>query len=314
MKWILSLLTRDIIFLFVGALLGYLASLIVAKQTERKKELVAEVMNRGIIIEAATACPFDVLDRTGRKLSDVYFICVRIWNRGKDCVVRQDISKESPLFIKIPDEVGVLGEPVFFKDGCEIGLAVSARENNKFELDFECVNAGEWAEIGFFVEGYPKKKLSAGGRIFGQDKDFSFYIDDGVLPIGEWIGIIFLLAMLILCPISLIVGVVWLLRDYSWDTLFVNPGEVPEALKRMLAFGIVIPLMFAVYYIFKWVEKRKHPKSYPADESFEPSQAKAIGAMWGMALSRRRYSVSNSVHNSGEIAPAVLEEKPDSVN
>src|SRR6266446_5596592 len=184
MNWDDLLTIKDAVLLGIGGVLGYAANMLVAKQTAKKKNLILETTGRRIIVEAADACPFYLLDKQRNQLSNVYLINVRLWNKGSEHVLRSDISKESPLRVNLLDEAQVLGEPIIFRGSSDIGLQITEKSKNTYEITFECVNPSEWAELGFFVKDNPRIRLSASGRIFGQKSDFMFHMDDGRASVG----------------------------------------------------------------------------------------------------------------------------------
>src|SRR5690349_5802256 len=148
MSWGDILTNKDMILLGIGGALGYAANMLVAKQTAKKKNLTLQITRRSIIVEAADSCPFYLLDKQGNYLSNVYLISVRLWNRGNEHILRSDISKESPLLVNLLDDAQVLGEPIIFRGGSDIGLEIAEKSKNIYEITFECVNPGEWAEFG----------------------------------------------------------------------------------------------------------------------------------------------------------------------
>lgn len=301
MNWNDVITIKDAVLLGFGGLLGYVSSIIVAKQTAKKKNLILETVGRKIIVEAADRCPFDMLDKQGNKLSNVYLICVRLWNTGGEHVLGSDISKESPLLVKFSGDASVLGEPIIFRGGSDIGLQILEKGKDTYQVTFECVNSGEWAELGFFVKDNPRIRLSASGRIFGQESDFMFHMDDERAPIGERLASFFLVAFVFCSPIALIVGLVFLLKDHSISALWINPDSLPSFIPVCLLYGILVPLLFARFYFLNWLERRRNPKTYPLEQDYKPSEAQNIGAMWGTALSGKRYGVSSSIHSIGQI-------------
>lgn len=311
MNWNDLVTTKDAVLLGVGGVLGYAASLLVAKQTEKKKNLIIETTGRRIIVEAADACPFDIFDKQGNKLSNVYLISVRLWNKGNEHILRADISSESPLLVNLLDDAQVLGEPIIFRGGIDIGLQITEKSKNTYEVAFECVNPDEWAELGFFVKDNPRIHLSASGRIFGQKSDFMFRMDDGRASAGERSAAFFAVFFIITSPIALIVGLIFLLKDYSVSALLFSPDAIPEFIRQCLAYGVTVPTILALYYLMMWFKRKSNPKTYLLDEDYEPSQAQNIGAMWGTALSGRRYRVSSSIHSSGEIVVSKPTEPSD---
>jgi hypothetical protein len=141
--------------------------------------------------------------------------------------LRSDISKESPLRVNLLGEAQVLGEPIIFRGSSDIGLQITEKSKNTYEITFECVNPGERAEMGFFVKDKPRIRLSASGRIFGQKSDFMFHMDDGRASVGGRLTAFVAVSLVITSPIALITGLIFLFKDYSISTLFSNPDSLP---------------------------------------------------------------------------------------
>src|SRR5712691_5393786 len=108
-------------------------------------------------------------------------------------------------------------------------------------------------------------------------------------------------SLVITSPIALITGLIFLFKDYSISTLFSNPDSLPWYIKSSLGLGIMVTMMSAIHYLGNWLERKRNPKTYPLDQDYKPSEAQNIGAMWGTALSGKRYGVSSSIHSRGEI-------------
>ncbi|WP_444888284.1 hypothetical protein [Microbulbifer sp. JMSA008] len=292
---------KDIILLASGGAIGYLANFIVAKQTEKKRGLTIETTGRRIIVESASSCPFTISDLDGHKIDNVYLINVRIWNKGKQHIEKKDISREHPLEINFSDDTQILGDPIIFRGSDKIGLNTHKKDENKYGIDFECINPGEWSEMGFFIKENPNIKVSASGRVYGQNNDFNISIDDSRVSWSERLIVGWLLLILVLSPASLIYGAWWLFNEYSFATLVNNPESIPDNLKRLLGLGLIVPLLAFLGYSHVWLKRRGNPKSYPIDEDYSPSETKNIGALWGIALSGKNYRISGSSRNKGDI-------------
>lgn len=292
---------KDLIILFAGGLVGYLANMIVAKQTDKSRGLVLETTGRRVIIESATSCPFTINDQNGNQLDNVYLINVRVWNKGKKHVERTSISKEHPLEIHLDEEAEILGDPIVFRGSDKIGLNIQRKQSNTYSIDFECVNPDEWSELGFFVKDTPNVNVTASGRVYGQNHDFNLTIDDSRASWFERVFLGLILIFVFLSPIALFWGGWWLLTDYSLSILINESDKIPENLSLLLAYGFFTPLIALISFSEGLLKKRGNPKSYPIDEDFRPDEAKNIGALWGTALSGKNYRVSASSHNQGEI-------------
>lgn len=301
MDTIYSIETKELVFLILGVLLGGVASWIVTKITEKRKGLVVETTGRRTIVESAAFCPFKITDLDGRKLDNVYLINIRIWNKGKEHVLGSEISKDRPLTISLDSETKILGEPIIFRGSDKIGLNIHLVDKNTYKLDFECVNPDEWSEIGIFVEDKFDSKIAASGRVFGQDHDFNVTIDDGKSSLRERLLEGFLVLFFVLWPFGLGYGLYWLFSDFSFQQAINDFDSLPHMLRSLLTYVMMVPTIGIMYYITISGKRRGNPKSYPIDEDYQPSQAQNIGAMWGTAISGKRYRVSRSSRNFGEI-------------
>lgn len=293
--------TKDIIVLMLGGVLGYLINIMVAKQTDKKRGLTLQTTGRRIIVESASSCPFVINDLNGNQLDNVYLINIRLWNKGKQHVERKDISREHPLRIHFDTETEILGEPIIFQGSNHISLETVREDKNSYRIDFECVNHDEWAEMGFFVKDNPNVNVTASGRIYGQNSNFNLSIDDSRAGMGTRLITWLFLILLVLSPLSLIAGLIWLFSEYSLSALINANDTLPDMLKRLLIWGILLPLVAISGYAPIWFKRRVNPQSYLLDEDFAPGEAKNIGALWGTALHGKNYRVSDSSRNNGDI-------------
>jgi hypothetical protein len=295
---------KDFILLIAGAILGYIADRIVVRQTEPRKDLVLQTIGRQIIVESIDSYPFSVVDHNGSKLNNVYLINIRIWNRGTQHVLGSEISRDQPLLIHFEDGTKILGDPLVFrrrKSGDNIRLSVKEIKDGEYKLDFECLNRDEWAELGFFVKDNPFVKVTATGRIFGQESNFQVAMDDSRATLGDRVASFLLVLFVVSSPLNLAVGLFLLLQGYNpWD-LIARPEAIPRYIFGLLMCGVIVPLTAGSYYFVNWLQRRRHPKTYPIGEDFQPRQLQHIGAMWGTALTGKQYGVSTSMHSIGEI-------------
>lgn len=292
---------KEFALLFLGVFLGGIASWIVNKITEKKKGLIVQTTGRRIIVESASFCPFKITDLEGRPLDNVYLINIRVWNKGNQHVLGSEISKDCPLIISLDKETKTLGDPIIFRGSDKIGLSLQLIDVNTYKLDFECINPDEWSEIGIFVEGKSDSKVSASGRVFGQNHDFNVTIDDGTISFGERLLVGFTLLFIVLWPFGAGYGLYWLSSDYSFQQAIADFDSLPYALRCLLSYAMILPMLIITYFVALSLKRKGNPKSYPIDEDYEPSQAQNIGAMWGTAISGKKYRVSRSSKNYGEI-------------
>lgn len=298
-----SIDTKDMILLGAGVVLGYFASLIVAKQTEKRKNLVLEVVGREIVVEQTPDCPFSITDTTGEILESVYLFVTRVWNKGTEAVRGDEISPIAPLGIEIAASARVLGKPQVMKPNNDMEFSVAAIESNKFVVTFDCLNPDEWVQVGFFVTGDPRAPIKGGGRVFGQHTQFDVTTDDSRAPWSERLNSLVAFLLIVLSPFSLATAIWWAYTEYDVIDLVAGQDKLPRLLQSLFAFGIFVPVIAMVYFGSIWLKRKTNPKGYPIREDFEPSQWQALRAFFLTAITGRKYQVSTSVYDYGEIKP-----------
>lgn len=298
-----SIDTKDMILLGAGVVLGYLANLVVAKQTEKRKNLVLEVVGREIVVERTPDFPFSITSASGEALDSIYFLVTRVWNKGTDAVRGNEVSPTTPLSIEIAASARLLGEPQVMKPHDDMEFAVAAIGANKFAVTFDCLNPDEWVQVGFFVTGDPRAPIKGSGRVFGQHAQFDLTTDDSRAPWSERLNSLIAFLLIVTSPFSLAIAVWWAYADYRVIDLVVDTEKLPRFLQMLFAFGILVPALAAVYFGSIWLKRRANPKGYPIREDFEPSQWQALRAFLLTAITGKRYQVSTSVYDYGEIKP-----------
>lgn len=298
---------KDIILLALGALLGYLLSLIAAKQTEKRKDLVLEVLGRQIVAESTDTCPFLITDQAGMKLDNVYFFVVRVWNRGREAVRGDEISLTAPLSIEVSEEASVIGEPQIMKPHPDMEFSITSLHQNKYRISFDCLNHDEWVQVGFYMTGNPRATIRGAGRVFGQHSEFDITTDDSRTGWFERLTYILAVLMIVSSPFALLGALRWAYTDYSISDLFVNPDKLPKLLVMMFGLGATFLVVTVCYFSALWLKRKKNPKGYPIREDFEPTQRESLRAFYLTALHGKRYEVSTSVHDYGEIRTRSIE-------
>jgi hypothetical protein len=293
--------TKDLILLGLGGVLGYLLSLIAAKQTEKKKDLVLEVLGRQIVAEATEYCPFRIVDLAGEPLDNVYFIVVRVWNRGREAVRGDEISPSAPITIDLGEDIKVIGPPRVTKPHQAMDFSINSVDQNRYQIGFDCLNQDEWVQIGFYTAGNPRAVIKGTGRVFGQHSDFAITTDDSKATIYERLTALIAFAMIVSSPFCLFFALWWIYEDYTLAEVFHQPDKLPKTLSAMLYLGILIPVISAFYFFSLWLKRKRNPKGYPIREDFEPTQSQSLKAFYLTALHGKRYEVSTSVHDYGEI-------------
>jgi len=293
--------TKDLLLLGLGGVLGYLLSLIAAKQTEKKKDLVLEVLGRQIVAEATGHCPFRIVDLAGEPLDNVYFIVVRVWNRGREAVRGDEISPNAPITVDLGDDIKVIGSPLVTKPHHAMDFSIQHLDQSKYKIGFDCLNQDEWVQIGFYTAGNPRAVIKGSGRVFGQDSDFALTTDDSKATFYERITALIAFLMIVSSPICLILASWWIYKDYTLSEVFLSPEKLPKALYAMIYLGIFIPVISGFYFFSLWLKRKRNPKGYPIREDFEPTQSQSLKAFYLTALHGKRYEVSTSVHDYGEI-------------
>lgn len=298
-----SIDTKEMILLSAGGVFGYLASLLVAKQTERNKNLVLEVVGREIVAEKVESCPFSIVTANGEQIDNVYLIVARVWNKGGIQVQGNEISPNAPLNIVISKSAKVLGDPVVIKPHREMEFNINEIEPNKYEISFDCLNPDEWVQVGFFITGDPRTPIKGTGRIFGQHVQFDITTDDSRATWYERITSLLAFLLIVSSPFSLAGAVWWAYTDYQLTDLVRNQEKLPELLKGMFAQGILVPMLAAFYFGSIWIKRKVNPKSYPIREDFQPTQWQSLKAFLLTAITGKSYQVSNSAYDYGEIKP-----------
>ncbi|OCX25505.1 hypothetical protein [Pseudomonas graminis] len=293
--------TKDFILLILGAVSGYVISLIVARQTEKKKDLVLEVLGRQIVVERSNHCPFLITDQDGIQLDNIYFFVVRIWNRGREAVRGDEISTDAPLMIEVGEEARVLGDPHILKPHLAMRFSIASPEPNKFVFSFDCLNQDEWVQLGFYIAGDPRAVIKGSGRVFGQHLDFDITTDDS--RIGLVARLVALTAFVLIAgsPFALAGSLWWAYNDYTIADIFFNPEQLPRMLMALFFTGAMTHSIAAFYFASIWFKRIKNPKGYPIREDFEPNQRQSLQAIFLTALRGRRHETSTSLHNYGEI-------------
>lgn len=302
--------SKDLILLGAGGVLGYLPSLLVAKQTEKKKNLILEVVGREIVVERTPDCPFSITASSGEQLDSVYFFVTRVWNKGSEVVRGDEISQAAPLTIEIGDSVRLLGEPQVIKPHAEMEFCITEVTKNKFTISFDCLNQDEWVQIGFFVTGDPRAPIKGSGRVFGQHLEFDITTDDSKAHWGERLMSLLAFLLVVTSPITLGSAIWWAYKDYQLIDLVSNQENLPRLLQIMFAQGIFVPVLSALYFGSLWLKRKANPKGYPIREDFEPSQWQSLRAFLLTALTGKRYQVSTSVYDYGEIKPRASGRSP----
>ena len=292
---------RDLSLLLLGAILSYLVGLIVADQTDKKKNLLLKLVEKAIILEEGTYCPFTIQDdETKEILDNCYGLIIRLWNEGKIEILSSDISETNPLKISIDSSARVIGNP----RGCSsenIVFSVEKDEENCYLIDFDCINPQEWIEIIFYITGDPLAKINATGRIYGQEAEFNFINNDGKATTYE--RITHLIAALFITsnfPL-LIIGLFWLFSQYSLNQFIYDFNSLPNLLEMILLLGIGGTTVILFAYLVSWFKRKQTPKGYILEEDYFPNPFQTIKIWWAIALTGKYYKVSNSAYSFGKI-------------
>jgi hypothetical protein len=272
---------------------------IFSSRGKQDKHLTIETTRRLIVAEDLEHCPFSIMDGDGKPIYNCYLIEFRIWNKGKDVIRDQDISKSEHFILEISSGARVLGSPFLSRDPDNIGLSISELENGKFKIDFEFINADEWLEIGFYVTGNPNARVSASGRIAGQKSTgFDVSIDDGKASFGERLYSLCAIVHIILIPISLGIGITWLfllLHDYPLQTLWSEPEHIPKTLVYLFIFGLSLPILYLIYFVLLWIARKRHPATYPLSVDCQPKAIENLLSYSGLFHSRQERSNASKV-------------------
>jgi hypothetical protein len=284
-------------------LIPIFAGTIISSISKKDKHLTIQTVKRAIIAESPENLPFSMKDEDGNSIYNCYCIDFRVWNKGKKDIRGQDISQAKPFILEIGNGAKVLGQPFFSRD--DIGLNVSDLEDGKFKIDFDFINSDEWVEISFYVTGNPNTRVSASGRIAGQNlPEFDVSIDDGKASLWRRLSALLVMLLMILPLICLLVGLVWLLRlshEHLLQGLWLEADRIPKNLVFLLMFGSMLPMLCLYNFGTLWIARRNHPKNYPLEVDYQPKLIQKFLGHWNVFWKGKRFLISNSSYNYGEI-------------
>jgi hypothetical protein len=293
---------KDWVFLGFGGVIGYIVNIVAAKQAEKRKILVLEVMDRGICVETTPDMPFSIIDSSGNKIQDVYFLHTRVWNKGTDAIFRGDLSEQYPLTVWIEESARILGEPQIIKPNSMMTFEVSETSPNRFECTFDCLNPGEWVLIGFFVTGEPRAAIFTSGRVHGQNAQLQIKTDDSIAHWPERIESLFFVLIVALSPLALIGALTWLYESHKLTTFFVQNEKRPILLNLLLGWGTMFPLLYTMSFGINWLKRKRGPKGFPVPSDL-PTYNTPLRVSLLTAIKGVRYVQSASFHDYGEIVP-----------
>jgi hypothetical protein len=283
-------------------LLPIFTRIIISSISKKDKNLTIETTKRAIIFEDSENLPFSIKDEDGNSIYNCYCFVFRIWNKGGKDVRSQDISKSKPIILEIGSEARVLGQPFASRD--DIGLNIFNLENGKFKVDFDFINSDEWVEIYFYVTGNPNARVSASGRIAGQNSpEFHVSIDDGRASLDERLSALLFIILIVSSPISFVTGFIWLLRilyDYPIQTLWLEPEHIPKSLIYSLIYGLMLPVVYLISFMSLRIARRNHPKNYHLEVDY-PKPIQDFPSYWYVFWKGKRLLLSNSSYNYREI-------------
>ena len=180
-------------------------------------------------------------------------------------------------------------------------FSINSVDQNRYQIGFDCLNQDEWVQIGFYTAGNPRAVIKGTGRVFGQHSDFALTTDDSRATIYERLTALIAFAMIVSSPFCLFFALWWIYEDSTLAEVFLQSDKLPKTLSAMLYLGIFIPVISGFYFFSLWLKRKRNPKGYPIREDFEPTQSQSLKAFYLTALHGKRYEVSTSVHDYGEI-------------
>lgn len=299
--------------LAIGAILAFVGRIVaiwIGKKFKNEHfHLRGEVIGRQIVVESLPGLPFTLLDMAQRPIQNVYFIVVRFWNQGKRPILAEHVSKDAPIAICFDESVTVLGEKI---EKCDDAIQVGLKNavNNKFLVQFDCLNADEWIQCGFFVTGDPRSPVKLSGRLYGQRTGFDLTNKENQASWGDRIASIFAVTFVLggfvaLCAALWIAG-----AYYSWPEFllaFVHRPSSPYPwwLEGLFVWGFTVTYMCVAYWLITKSDKRKHPKDYPSRYDHEPNQTQNMMAFLTTAVRGKKQMVSTSIYDYGSIGEPV---------
>jgi hypothetical protein len=208
------------------------------------------------------------------------------------------------LLISIDKSARVLDKPRVYKPNEMMTFQVKQTELNKFTCAFDCLNAGEWVTLSFFTTGNPRPVVSASARVNGI-VTFHAKTDDGRAEWPERVASLLIVFLIVGWPVALIASIVWAYSShYLEDILHFDLEKVPLLCRGLLGWGLIIPLLYAMYFGLNWVERRRTPKGYLIPADF-PGHDTPVVSFFRTAIKGRREAASGSIHDRFEIVPVV---------
>jgi hypothetical protein len=273
------------------------------------KRLEASILGRGIVAEVPFDAPCVLLDREANELRNgVYVLVVRLWNRGAQPVHAADFASSAPLRIQLDSSVRTLAaSAVSAVEGFEVDARLDV--NGSVLVDHEGFGPGDDAVISVYYTGADlQAPVNVQGRIVGQTTPLDCTHNEGRASSGERLAAAAVLTLLLNALPGFFIGGFLIWRDYGLLALWSSPERLPWYLIAPFSLGTFVLSLAVFVQLQRWFERRQHPKGYPLDVDIEPPFIENVKGLVMMALTGRRFRISNSFFSAGQ--PLLATRKP----
>lgn len=292
------------IFSPVTALLRLIVTLGQKKRADRRLE--GRLIARGIVAELPEDLPFHITAEDGTKEKGIYVIGLLIWNRGTLPVVEKDFLPASPLTIQLGDNAKFVGSRLLSveEEMCCACLPVGERQ---LQIQFDCLNPGEYLVIPLFITGDPYADIALNGRIIGQSHPIDHTAAEVKAPLAErFASLLMLLFILNMLP-GFLIGGALIIRDYGLG-VFVNGMEtVSRWYLTPFSLGFLALVMFLISRTAYWLERRNYPEGYPLEADMEPPLHKTLAGLCQCIFQGKKIRLSTSLFSWGK--PIIMPDK-----
>lgn len=261
--------------------------------------LRGEVLCRSIVLETTPDIPAKIIDDWGDEIENVYIFLLRIWNVGKKHVTRAEISTSHPLEIIVGESARVLTVAI----GCptrEVDCDIIAKDYNRFEILFDCLNPGEYLVLPIYVTGDRHAEVMFSGRVFGQEPPLFDNDKEEAVTFLERSAMFIIGCCAAFTPVGFVGGISYAIyHNVLIQLLILDDKIIPHWILAIFGISYLFIYMFACKAIFIAIKRRRHPKGFPLGLDFLPSEWENFKLLWATVLTGRRHMVSQSVYDYG---------------